>query len=412
VSFCASTFPANATACSSKRIAIKLNAAAAAREEAAAADSPSESMFRLLRGLVTALGLFAAAATLLSFHRGSHWLVRTWDFPRVQLATTLALSSSLFRAFFFRRTRSDHLFLSANLLALLWQGWKILPFTRLARNQVKRSAACSVPERSFRLLIANVMLENDQPERLLEVIYDSDPDIVLVVETDARWAAALSVLRNGYPHRVEQPQDNYYGLLLFSRLPLIEPAVKFLVQEDIPSVHTGLELRSGDHVFLHGLHPRPPEPLRDQNSTARDAELVLVGRAIRDAGDRPTIVAGDLNDVAWSATTELFVRLSGLLDPRVGRGFYNSFHADKLYLRYPLDHVFHSNHFTLTDLQILPHIGSDHFPVLIELCLEPEVQSTQPKPRADRGDEEEADEKLQRGYDAAQSGEDRPNDEG
>lgn len=368
-------------------------------------------MFRFLKSLVTALGVFAAAVTLVSLHKGSHWIVRAWDFPRAQIATLSAISAGLFRAFFFRGSRRDYLFLSSNLLALLWQAWKIYPFTPLARKQVKAARSCSARERSFRLLIANVMMENTHPERLLAVIREHDPDIVLAVETDTTWARALSPLRETYPHTVERPQNNYYGLLLFSRLRLVEPKVKFLVQDDIPSVHTAFDLPSGDRIYLHGLHPRPPEPIRDQDSTARDAELVVVGRAIRAAGDRPTVVAGDLNDVAWSATTELFLRLSGLLDPRVGRGFFNSFHADKLYLRYPLDHVFHSNHFTLTDLRRLPHIGSDHFPVLIELCYEPEIRREQPKPRLRAGDQEDADEKLQKEDEAARTGEDRPNEE-
>ena len=368
-------------------------------------------MFRLLKGIVTGLGLAAAAVTLLSFHKGSHWFIRAWDFPRVQIATLSALSASLFRAFFFRGSRRDYAFLSANLLCVLWQGWKIFPFTALARNQVKSSRKGSPRDRSLRLLMANVMLENTHADRLLEVIRENEPDIVLVVEVDDAWLKGLSPLREIYPHRVEQPQDNYYGLVLFSRFPLIDPQVEFLVQEDIPSVRAAFDLPSGDRIYLHGLHPRPPEPIRDQDSTPRDAELVVIGRAIRAAGDRPTVVAGDLNDVAWSPTTELFVRLSGLLDPRVGRGFYNSFHADKVYLRYPLDHVFHSRHFTLTDLRCLPHIGSDHFPVLIELCYDPEAGSEQPKPHADAADERDADDKLKKQNEAARTGDDRPNDD-
>ncbi|MFM9271029.1 endonuclease/exonuclease/phosphatase family protein [Halomonas elongata] len=48
---------------------------------------------------------------------------------------------------------------------------------------------------------------------------------------------------------------------------------------------------------------------------------------------------------------------------------FSTFHAHYPVLRWPLDHVFSSEHFTLRDMQRLP--GSDHFPILTTLCYRP-----------------------------------------
>ena len=108
------------------------------------------------------------------------------------------------------------------------------------------------------------------------------------------------------------------------------------------------------------------------------------------------IVAGDLNDVAWSHTSRLFRRISRLLDPRVGRGMYNTFHARYWPLRWPLDHVFVSDTFVLRRLQRLPAFGSDHFPVYIALDHAPAASAVQEAPAPDADDHAEAREKLAR----------------
>ena len=83
----------------------------------------------------------------------------------------------------------------------------------------------------------------------------------------------------------------------------------------------------------------------------------------------PTIVAGDLNDVVWSHVDELTETEHKLYDVRVGRGFYNSFDAENIILRWPLDHVFVTDEFRLKTLERLPKISSNHFPIFVELVL-------------------------------------------
>jgi endonuclease/exonuclease/phosphatase (EEP) superfamily protein YafD len=82
-------------------------------------------------------------------------------------------------------------------------------------------------------------------------------------------------------------------------------------------------------------------------------------------------VAGDLNDVAWSHVTRLFRRLSNALDPRIGRGLYATFNARWPLMRWPLDHIFFTEDFRLVRLERMGFIGSDHFPILVELSCEP-----------------------------------------
>jgi endonuclease/exonuclease/phosphatase (EEP) superfamily protein YafD len=139
------------------------------------------------------------------------------------------------------------------------------------------------------------------------------------------------------------------------------------------------------------------EDVERVDSTMRDAELLSVAKEIKELGDVPVIVAGDFNDVAWSRSTHLFQRTGGLLDPRVGRGLFNTWDSGNWLLRYPLDHVFASRHFFLVELQRLPDIGSDHFPILVVLDYDSgsSVENDAPQPKA--GDEEEAEEAIEKG---------------
>ena len=138
---------------------------------------------------------------------------------------------------------------------------------------------------------------------------------------------------------------------------------------------------------MYALHPTPPLPASP--SYGRDAELVLTGLAVASDG-RPSIVIGDLNDVAWSYTARLFQRISHMVDPRVGRGLFTTFNANSRLARFPIDHVFHTRDFALKELRVMPFTGSDHFPILTELAYRPAQKREVEKPTPTADDVESA----------------------
>jgi endonuclease/exonuclease/phosphatase (EEP) superfamily protein YafD len=273
-----------------------------------------------------------------------------------------------------------------------YQLFCVLPYLPVYPKQVEKSLA-PISESTIRLLIFNVFIKNREFATFLKLVEQVNPDLILLAEPDEHWTQAISALKEKYPFTVLHPLENAYGMALYSRLELINPKLNFFIEDDIPSIITGVKLDSGESINLYCLHPRPPVPTESDRSNERDAELLIVGRMINKS-DAPTIVAGDLNDVAWSRTTNLFQKISGLLDPRIGRGLYSSFHADHPAIRFPLDHVFHSNHFRLAELKRLPNIGSDHFPIYIALSYEKTAELTQEEPVATDGEHQEAAETI------------------
>jgi endonuclease/exonuclease/phosphatase (EEP) superfamily protein YafD len=317
--------------------------------------------------------------------------VRIWDFPRLQLAVLYLLGLGLL---WMAAGKSwGHLGLAGVLvLAFLYQLTWIIPYLPLAPVQTLHATRVDA-KASIPIFVANVLMTNRAADRLHRLIAHTDPDVVILTEPDAWWADQPRGLEQTFLYCTSHPLDNTYGMILYSRLPLVPSEVKFLVEPEIPSIHARLRLRSNAFVQLIAVHPRPPRPAED--TAERDAELILVGRQAK-ASRSPTIVAGDLNDVGWCQTTRLFQQVSGLLDPRRGRGLYATYHADYPVLRYPLDHLFHSREFRLRRMAVLDQFGSDHLPVLVELSYEPERESEQEFPRADEAERRQAEEKLKR----------------
>lgn len=318
-------------------------------------------------GVLYSLGALSITATLLPIWKTTRWWVRLCDFPRFQIALLALAIVFVLPAVRFPTTLVEWLFLSALVGVVIWQSTWVGPYLPGTARALQSCNGSEGANQRITLLTSNVLQANRGADRFLEIIHDTSPDVVLAVEVDEWWAERLwGSVKAGYPHKISHPLSNGYGLALFSRLELIQPEVRFLFDQAIPSIRTGVKLRSGLVVNLYGVHPSPPAI--NQDSTERDVELLLVAREIKDRAS-PAIVLGDLNDVAWSPTTIRFMEAGDLLDPRRGRGFYNTYPARWAGLRYPLDYVFCTRHFRICSMKVLPTFGSDHLPLVAELVL-------------------------------------------
>lgn len=324
------------------------------------------SIFFLI--MLWVLTVFLVVAAVLPISKVPFGAIRGLDFPKQQyfvLAVVLAVCVFVFDPEWLGGFGGFLLCAIAGVQAAY-----IAKFTPLWPVQSRQVAPDQHEDadRRVSMLAANVKKSNRDYQALVDLISSRDPDIVMAIEVDEDWIAGLKKpLSDRFAHWVEVPLDNGYGLCVMSKLPLVSPDVRALITKDVPSVRTEVRLHNGDAFRLYVVHPEPP--VFSHDTKGRDSEIAMVGLEV--AQDTlAAVVAGDLNDVAWSTTTRRFQRLSRLLDPRVGRGFFNTFSATMPWMRWPLDHLFHDARFRLVEMARLGKIGSDHFPMWFVLSLE------------------------------------------
>jgi endonuclease/exonuclease/phosphatase (EEP) superfamily protein YafD len=336
---------------------------------------------------------FLLLATALPLVRNDYWTFRVLEYPRFQklilglavIATLVALRPATGEAFPY--------LLGASVACCIYLLVKIFPYTPVAPREMVRARSGNVDGTGLKIFAANVLQTNRDFDAMLKQIQTADPDIVFLVETDEAWAAGTKALEAEYPYTLHMPLDNTYGLLFFSRLPVRGGRVLFRADPGVPSIEADVQLPAGPWVKVYGLHPKPPVPGESQYSTAKDKELMMVALEV-EKHKEPIVVMGDLNDVAWSHVTTLFRKVSGLLDPRRGRGFYSTFSARNWLMRFPLDYVFCSDHFGLVQMKRMPYNGSDHFAMSIHLQYDAALEAVQEAPKADAAEREEAAEKA------------------
>lgn len=302
-------------------------------------------------------------ATWLPLIKTHKWWIRVFDFPRLQITVLAIFTLGLVFIYLHAQPIPFYISLFVIICAIIYQSLSMVRYTPLYPIRSEK-AILSDQKNTLNIMMSNVKMDNENYGKYLDLVDNASPDVILLNEVNQKWAQAINVLDETYPYYIKHPLENTYGMILYSKYKLHNVEVNFLMDDNIPSIYAQLELPSKNLVTLHCVHPEPPKIGSD--TYERDTEILLIGKRIVKE-KKPCIVMGDLNDVAWSYTSELFQKRCNLLDPREGRGFFNTYNVFVPLLRFPLDHFFYTHDFKYIKLQRLKAFGSDHFPVMLKL---------------------------------------------
>ncbi len=320
-----------------------------------------------------------------------HWFFRTADFIRVQSIVVQLVLLILLVILEEKFTPFSWVLLGLLIASMIYQLFKVVPYSSLFPQKKSKGPSNGC----LSVFAGNVLQTNTQHGKFIDEIKRFDPDIVLAMETNQAWEDSFSEIEKQFPYTVKVPLENFYGMHAYSKIVLENAKVEFQIEDDKPSIFFEVTLEDNPPIFFCSLHPAPPSPTENETSKERDAELLLTGKKIRKE-DKPTVVCGDMNDVVWSRTTRLFKKMTGMIDPRVGRGFFSTYNANYFFLRFPLDHLFHTRDLYVGRMERSKHFGSDHFAMYYEIHHKKKV-STPKNPKMNGEDRERVREVIAEG---------------
>ena len=336
--------------------------------------------------LLRVLAFFLLLITVLPLFPTGKWYVRWWDFPRLQIAVLLLVLAVIFLGVALRSgfQREYNVWLVLLTSGLVWQSSHIIQFSKLWTPEVE---SISDDQTGIKIVVSNLDYENKTPDSVADELAAEEADVLLLVEYHDGWVPRLSKLKEVYPYRHDEVRGEGLGMAIWSKLPFVSAETRHLISNRRASLWVQLDLGSGDPVNFVGVHPTPPGLLDStgdtrRDSRVRDAELIMIAKEIATKNDEAWIVAGDFNDVAWSHTTRLFKRISGMKDPRIGRSFMGTYIAQNPVCRCPIDHVFLSEGFSIANLDRKLITGSDHFAMLATVALAQPHVGVEPEPKA------------------------------
>ncbi len=244
-----------------------------------------------------------------------------------------------------------------------------------ARPTATAAATALAPaDRPLKVVFANVLTSNLDPAPLLALIDAENPDLIALLEVNGRWERLLTpALAERFPHHYARTREDNFGVALYARSEPLGARVEFFADVETPSIDLTYPHPAGP-VRVLITHPLPPGDaettrLRDQHL----GDLVNWHRHVAGLGapgepPMPILVLADLNATPWCPPLRRLLATTGLRSAaRDHARIAPTWPVPIPFLRIPLDHALLNSRLACIAYRVGPDIGSDHFPLILEV---------------------------------------------
>ena len=201
------------------------------------------------------------------------------------------------------------------------------------------------------IVFANVYKFNANYSDAENLLIKENPDIIALAEVTPSLIENFRTLKTLYPHTLELPRSNSYGLAVYSKRPFKAQVMNVGLFE-IPLAR--FDFKGFKLVVVHSAAPVSELGLQENK-----AYLKTIAR-ITSSSQGPLIVAGDFNCTLWGDALKPAIQGGLKRTNRMGISFTWPVYFPLFAMQ--IDHIFVRD-VAVFDSNTLGNIGSDHYPI-------------------------------------------------
>jgi len=305
--------------------------------------------------VVWILGLLSTIATIGGYFGKYWWFLDNFSHFRVQYFGLLILLVVIL--FLVKKPWKAIMFTVFGLINL----YAFLPYYLEKQTQVITSSGL------LKVLLLNVDIENNQYNKVIKYLKSEDPDVLLLLEVNSRWSSELKEVIANYSYSIKEVREDNFGIALCSKYPFDGSAVVSIGEANLPSIYATIRIDE-KRLNILGTHPLPP--VSKKFFMFRNEQLLRITDFVKGINGR-ILLLGDLNVTPWNDYFKKIIEDTELSDSSRGGGPVATWPVKIPPLSIPIDHLLYSDGIVFVKRKTGPNVGSDHYPVTVELFLKP-----------------------------------------